>query len=412
MVDLPPSVEELNEYAKYAFLNEMHTMASQITTYVKNDQELVNYVKIATELIEMERKEMKNLFKEFYERPVNKQAVALILRCAELYLASGVWFLLCHGDVRLFETGQDQEVDRIRNCFSDPLLTERYLISSPIIELTLTRIEMMQYFQNKQKEMYKGPDPNHKVNNSAYAVPLDDTVSRIDLFNYSTIPFDAKDPDDLILSDFDYLETRESYIWAVLRELRFWSSLFTILYFSVFSAISMNQLIQSNRSKPLAPSIATGYGFAMLICEIISFRVCHVSCFRPTNEVKCLYPGLDLYAVQFFSSVVSGFLLVVSVFIDKEVTNYVFKMMIYHHMVSVIWPFITESFYFKWHQRVEREFKWVRIGFYLSVWWDIYKFFIYLFFTPAANGIITFFYSSIANRPRTKEIREQKVLIA
>jgi hypothetical protein len=145
MVELPPAVTDLNEYARFAFLNEMHALAFGI---MSGDSTVCNNLRIAMSVIDAERNSMKSLFTGPYERPSSSQCVALLLRCAELYLEHGTWFELSHAELRLIESGQEQLAPTIRPIFAQTNETDKCLIQSPIIELILTRIELMHFFED------------------------------------------------------------------------------------------------------------------------------------------------------------------------------------------------------------------------------------------------------------------------
>ena len=102
MVDLPPPIDELNEYGRFAFLNEMFSMASFIMNHI-SDQEKNSYLKFALSAIEAERTNLRDLFKNPYQRPEAENVLALILRCAELYLQEGQWYNLCNAELQLIE---------------------------------------------------------------------------------------------------------------------------------------------------------------------------------------------------------------------------------------------------------------------------------------------------------------------
>lgn len=90
MVNLPPDIEELNTYARFVFLHEMHLIAIQILVAV--EEEFVNYqlMKLAVQAIECERNLIQNYFTVGYVKPQDESVLALIQRCAEIYLSNGI----------------------------------------------------------------------------------------------------------------------------------------------------------------------------------------------------------------------------------------------------------------------------------------------------------------------------------
>jgi hypothetical protein len=94
-------VKELNDYGRFSFVHEMQTMAVQIFPWIAEISSLAPRAKVALQLLEGELHELKSSFSAPYQRPPSEHSVALLLRCAELYLDVGIWFDLCHGETRM-----------------------------------------------------------------------------------------------------------------------------------------------------------------------------------------------------------------------------------------------------------------------------------------------------------------------
>lgn len=407
MVDLPPSIDELNEYGKFSFLNEMHTMASQISAYIQ-DPSLQVLIKAAIESIEAERTAMRDYFTGQYQRPQSKQVVQLILRCSELYLDYGLWYDLCNAEVRLIENGNEDLLDNIKNCFHDSELTSRYCISSPIIELTLTRLQMMQFFDDKQRDIYKGPDPTARDPLSHFELALDDRPSEAQLLNSASIPDDFINPDTVIISDEDYLETRERYVWAVFKSFRFWGCLLSAVYYLIFCVVAIQGVTVEYTQMPWASALASGYGACMFVVEICSGRLFQIACWAPKSTIGCLYPGIEFYFVEYVASIIAAIILILCIILDKMANAPGVNVLIIHHFISVIVPFFFIPVFFKRYQRAERSFKWVRIKFFKSCWWTIVRIIFCVLLQPGINGVQTIIANSLRNKPKLKLFKKQK----
>ena len=413
MVDLPPSLDELNEYGRYAFLNEMHTMASQLVAYCTDDLSVAKILKSAIECIEDERGSMRKLFDGSYQRPSSKQAVALILRCAELYLDYGLWFELSHADLRLREKGIEEDViESIKTCFHDTNLTDRYTISSPIIELTLTRLEMMTFFDDMQKQFFKGPELMETDPLSNYVVNLPDEPNEAEIFNECNIGDDPTPPSELIVDDEEYLELREKYVWSVYKNFRPLGSVFCLIWDAVFTAVIIESLVSEHRVFPATSIMSLGYAVVQLLFEIASFRLCFTCCLKPKNTIECLYPGYDLYYIQYFATWIAAIALIISMFVDQfpksaGVTFFVFQM-----LVAVIVPFFFIPCFFISDKRVERKFKWVRVGFFNSCWWTFVKVVFCVLLTPGVHGVQVILASALRNKPSIGTLSKQKELVS
>ncbi|EAY13781.1 hypothetical protein TVAG_467960 [Trichomonas vaginalis G3] len=414
MVELPPAPEELNEFGKLVFLNEMHTMASQIMQYVKGDDKLTKLIQYALDCIEGERKLLKASFTGNYIRPESKNILSLILRCSELYLQTGIWFDMSRANIRLagLESGNDTFMEDVKLCFASPDLTERYVISGPIIELTLTRIEMIKFFEAEQIELYKGPEPGEHDHLADFKFPSEDTDDSADRFNEAELNEEFVNLDKMVIDDDSYLENREYMSWAILRNIRVIGSICCIIYYIIFLAITIyiGTTLHVTRSLPICA--CAGTGGLMLIIEIISLRTCLVACCRPKNPIDCIYPGLELYVTQYIAAITLSIIMIVVMCLNLKTKNIVLMVITIHHAASVIWPLITQCFFTKKHKRVERKFKWIRIKFFNSCWWMVYRLISFILFTPSVYGIETIFFAQLKNSPTvTKMVPPQAITV-
>ena len=413
MVELPPAVDELNEFGKFAFLNEMHTMASQIMVYVKADERLSTQVKLAVDAIEGERKHLREMFTDGYSRPDSKAVVALIMRCAELYLQTGIWYDMSRAQIRL--SGKVEEGDDIlsdlKECFASPDLTERYVISSPIIDLTITRIDMMSFFETEQYETYKGPEPGEHDPLAKISIPFDVSDDEVERYNKSQFDSQFNNIDDLLIDDNEYLEARENQAWAILKNLRCVGSLATIIYYAIFFCIAVYDATIA--PGPIIVAIPACFGTAIFnfIFEAVSFRTCF-SCCTPSKEIELLYPGLNLYVVQYIGNWAAAIFMCITILIDSDNITTELIVIILHHTIALIFPIVTQCFFFKKNQRVERKFKWIRYGFFGSSWWTFYKVLSCIFFTPSVSGVQTILYSALKNKPSITKMKEQRHIVA
>ena len=387
MVDLPPSIDELNEYGKFAYLNEMHTMASKMAQCFTDNATLSKLLKLAIDCIEDERGSMRELFDGTYQRPQSKKAVALVLRCSELYLDLGFWFQLTHADLRLKEKGESDEViELVKTCFHETNLTDRYLIQSPIIELTLTRLEMMTFFETRQKEIYKGISimPDDPLSN--FVVKTPDPLDEAELMNASKMPDDPILPTSFLVSDEEYLVTREEYAWAAYSSFRPLGSLFCLLWYIIFSAVSIQAVTVEYKPFPAVSVFCSGFGLAMLCAEIASLRVCLIACFRPKSTIAFIYPGIDFYYIQYFATCIAAVAIVLTFFIQRTSVSMGVNVMAVQMLISVIVPFCFIPCFWNKLKRVERKFTWARAGFFTSKWWMVVKIVFCIIFTPGIHG--------------------------
>lgn len=406
MVDLPPSIDELNEYGKFSYLNEMHTMASKMTQCFTDNATLSKLLKLAVDCIEDERGSMRELFNGEYQRPQSKKATALVLRCSELYLDLGFWFQLTHADLRLREKGEcDEVIEAVKTCFHETNLTDRYSISSPIIELTLTRLEMMTFFEARQKEIYKGIAIMPEDPLSNFVVKTPDPPDEAELMNSSQIP-DEPVTENSLLIDEDYLETREIYAWSAYKSFRALGSLFCLLWYIIFSAVSIQAITIEHRPFPAVSIFSSGFGLAMLCAEIASLRVCLIACFRPGSTIPCIYPGVDFYYIQYIATWIAAVAIVLSLFIDKTSASMGVNVLVIQMLISVIVPLLFIPCFFKKFKRVDRKFTWARSGFFTSKWWMVVKIVFCIIFTPGIHGVQVLIASTLRNKAKTTNSTE------
>ncbi|EAY15371.1 hypothetical protein TVAG_224470 [Trichomonas vaginalis G3] len=412
MVELPPNPKDLNEYGKFAFLNEMHTMASQIVQYVKGDDQATALINSAIEAIEGERQTLRGSFRGNYTRPESKNVISLIMRCSELYLQSGIWYDMCRANIRLAADAKENEnfLDDVRNCFNSPDLTERYVISSPIIELTLTRIEMMKFFESEQIELYKGPEPGQHEHLTNFEFSSDDSDDSADRFNKAEIDERYVDLDKLVLDDHDYLLARENQAWAVLREIRFLGSLACLIYYIIHIALIAYVCAVTRRRKSFSVCANLGTAIIMFMIEVVSLRTCLIACCRPDNPIECIYPGLELYVTEYVTAIFASIIMAIGCIVDREHLHTILLVLTIHHWVSLIWPLCTQFIFTKTYHRVERKFRWIRIKFFTTKWWTVYRVVSFILFTPSVPGIETILFSKLRNMPTVTKMAPQQLI--
>ena len=407
MVDLPPNTADLNEYARFAFLNDMHTIATQILSIVSGDKPLASLISAAIEAMDSERASMRDMFTGPYERPSSRQCVALLLRCAELYLEYGAWYDISRAEVRLIESGNGDNLKSIRNAFHKSGVTDRYSIESAVIELTITRLEMMKFFDFKQNELFKGIPSDEHDPLSNIDIPLLNELNEAEKCAAATIPEDLNSPVSLLVDDKEYLDLREKCAWAAFREFRVVGSVFVILWFAIFIGLLVASLLLVHKPQPLTECIAIGYAVCMLLFELISFRLCFGTCVK-TDDPNCLYPGYELYYIQYVASWFGGVAMIVSLFVWGPCQQLGASVMILQHMVAVIMPIFFQCCFFTWHTRVERKFKWVRVGFFKSCGWKFVQALFCILFTPGILGVQAIISTALRNRPSVKHTKQSK----
>jgi hypothetical protein len=412
MVDLPPSVEELNEYARFSFLNEMHEIAAQIMSCIVDDRSATTRLKLGLELIEEERASMRELFKNGYTRPKSKRVVTLILRCAELYLDLGFWFDLCHGDLRLREKHLDDQIDALREVFHETNFLDRYSISSPIIELTLTRIEMMSFFQRINTELICDAPTNAVDPLSHFQLDgIGDIEPSCLLMNTAEVPEDVNELQNQTICDTEYLRRRERYAWAYYRELRPVASLFSLLYYAIFSVVAIVDLSQSDDRLPVAASIATGFSTFIFASEVISLRLCQIRSCRPTEPIPYLYPGVEFYFIQYTVACLGSIAILIALILDKFESGLGVTVLTIQHIVALLAPWLCYPCMMTWRRRGDRLFRWVRVGFFNSCWWMVIRVLFFVFLTPGVFGIQIIIASDIRNKATVSEAPDQTALM-
>lgn len=408
MVDLPPPVEELNEYGRFAFLNEMFVMATEISSKIA-DSTINTYIKFALEAIEAEKSNMRNLFSNPYQRPSIKNVADLVLRCSELYLQDGQWFNISNAELRLVDKANEPFFDRIRDCFKNLGLTNKYILEKPIIELTFARFKMMNYFEDMQKANYKGDGKNDHDLLSEIQIPRKEIPTDAVLYNESCFLKNFRAPDDFLLSDEDYLQKREEFAFAAFRSFQIVGSFFTLIWYSIFIGFSINSMLTDSEEKALFTSgVVSGYGIFMIFCELISLRIFFCGIFRPKIHICCIYPGIAMYFIQYFAGWIAGIIMVILLFLYKRPSSDVVCVMILQHILSLIVPIFFYPCFFKWHKRVDRKFRWIRLKFFQSCWWIFVKIIFCLLFTPGINGVQFILSTALKNHPK---ISKKKKLV-
>jgi hypothetical protein len=411
MVDIPPSIEELNEYARFSFLNEMHEIAAQILNCIIDDRITTTRLKLGLELIEEERASMRELFTNGYSRPKSKRVVTLILRCAELYLDLGLWFDLCHGELRLREKHCDDQIDTLTEVFHETSLLDRYSISSPIIELTLTRIEMMSFFQKINAESICDAPINAVDPLSHFQLDgIGDIEPACFLMNTAEVP-DATGLDNLNIGDTEYLRRRERYAWAYYRELRPVGSVFSLIYYAIFAIVAILDLTQSDSSIPVAASIATGFTTFIFASELISLRVCQIRSCRPTEPIPYLYPGVEFYFIQYTVAWMGSIAIWVALVLEEFESGDGLIVLAIQHVAALLAPWLAYPCLMTWHRRGERFFRWVRVGFFQSCWWTFVRVLFFLLLTPGVFGIQIIIASDIRNKAKVAGKPDQAALL-
>jgi hypothetical protein len=413
MVDLPPSLEDLNDYARFSFVHEMHTMAAQVAPWIGDNSSLSGRIKIALVLLEEELHELQHAFATPYVRPPSEHSVALILRCAELYLDVGTWFTICHGDTRLRGKDTDASKDEIRTVFHDAEVTNRFVIQSPIIELTLTRFELMSFFKT-QNELFATEPTLYEIDpgNDYHLTGVSPFPCEASLMNSAEFNTEEREIESVLLSDEEYLQKREEVAWAVYRDFRWLGSIFCVLYFFIFTVIAFDELINSGREYPLAAAVATGYCLLMLLAEIGSIRICHIACLRPQNTIPFFYPGIEFYLIQYAAVWIGAIIVLIAVFADFDKAGTGLILFAFHQIIAIIAPLFCCLCFFRKHKRVDREFRWIRTGFFDSAAWIVVKVIFLVFLTPGVYGIQMLLANNLRNHAKVSSGPHQTLLVA
>ena len=112
-----------------------------------------------------------------------------------------------------------------------------------------------------------------------------------------------------------------------------------------------------------------------------------------------------MYFIQYFASWIAGIIMMLSLFLYHRSSSNVVCIMIMQHMLSIIIPIFFCPCIFKWHKRVDRKFKWVRLSFFQSCWWIFVQVIFCLLFTPGINGIQFIISTALKNSPRISRKR-------
>lgn len=411
MVDLLPPIEELIDYGKYAFLTEMHSIASHIVSSI-DDTQTKTYINLAIQIIERERTNMRSLFSMPYERPYSNDVITFILRCAVFYLQNGLWYDISNAEFHGMDLNENDK-EHLKNCFySIDSFNNLYVLEKPIIELTNLRLQMMTYFDDMQNSYSK--DPEIAERDPLFEITIEhNTIEKINdsvLYNEAELISPSKSMNNLFLSDEDYLSIRENQAWAAFKSFQVAGSIFTLIWFSILVGFGVSNVIHeanaSNDQKSLLTTgVCIGYGIMMLLSELLSFRICFVWICRPQNHICCIYPGITLYGIQYFASWIGGICMILCLFLYRKSTSDVVNFLILQHMLSVIVPLFFICCFFTKHKRVNRKFKWVRVGFFKSCCWVFVRILFCLLFTPGIHGVQYIISTAIRNKPRiTKHV--------
>jgi hypothetical protein len=77
--------------------------------------------------------------------------------------------------------------------------------------------------------------------------------------------------------------------------------------------------------------------------------------------------------MQSVSGCLASVALIFSVFLGKKIITNVIPILILQHVISMIAPgsitLLFQPCFFKWNQRVDQKFKWIRVHFFRSFWW-------------------------------------------
>jgi len=412
-VNLPPSLDELNDYGKYAVLTEMHTVASQIATWIRgHDQSpLVERVELGVDLIEAELTEMRDRCQNRpFVRPDSDHVVRLIVRCAELYLDRGTWFDLCHADLRLREKHSEYSRADIQGVFHETELTHLYPIESPIIELTFTRYDMMKFFQDQEDQILTGSSMYELDPTSSYKVVENrPTPSQAEMMNQAEFP--DGEFDTMLMGDEEYLEKREEFIWVIYRNFRCPASIFCVIYFLIVTALSINEVVHANRRYPVPETLFTGYALGMLVVELASCRICLIACWRPKSTIPFIYPGLEYAMIQFLAAIIGPVIIAISIPADKARCGMLMVGLTVHHIGSLLASALCAPCFFRTHARVERQFRWIRIEFFRSCWWFVVRVVFFILMTPGVYGVQMMIIYRLRNKTSVAKEAEQPALL-
>lgn len=142
-----------------------------------------------------------------------------------------------------------------------------------------------------------------------------------------------------------------------------------------------------------------GYFLSIALLEILSARMFLVCCCEPSQPIPVIYPGIQLYTVEWFAMFFFSFLIVIFGFIISLSSG--FMVMLFHNLISVIAiPLISKFIFFTSHIRVERDFQWIRSTFFQGIWWIIYTIVVLILFSPAWPGNYSIIATGLKNNAR------------
>jgi hypothetical protein len=282
--------------------------------------------------------------------------------------------------------------------FHDADVGDRYSITSPIIQLTLTRLEMMTYFREKQEDLIARTQPIAMDPLSDFHVVGVDPVDEADVMLNASLPGSITGPDSIALGDDDYLHYRENVAWANFRALRFIGSIFSLLYYGIMAIVAIVELSNVERQLPVVECFSCGLTLFMVISEIISLRVCHVGSCRP-NEIPYLYPGIEFYFLQYIAVCFGEILLFLAMLGDKVQCSPGSIFLAFHQLIALAAPWVLLPLAVERHRRGDRVFKWLRMSFFQGVIWLIVRVLFFVFLTPGIYGIQVIIAYNLRNKP-------------
>lgn len=143
----------------------------------------------------------------------------------------------------------DLNVVQLQKVFDREGLTNRYMITGPIIEMTITRLEMMEYFAKKYEATYQPVDTDAHDILLEYDMGDDSSDEEFKYFVKCQYPKDF-DPSSMNCDDQDYLMYHNYLVWGTLKRMRVVTSFFTFLYNFIFGVVLMDHLLSLSQVHP------------------------------------------------------------------------------------------------------------------------------------------------------------------
>jgi hypothetical protein len=230
--------------------------------------------------------------------------------------------------------------------------------------------------------------------------------------NRATIPDAINGPECLVVCDDEYLEQRETFTWNYYREMRPIGSIFSILYYLIYAIVSLVAVSSVERSYPAGESVACGFCLFMLLAEIISLRLCHIGNWRPADPIPYIYPGVEMYFLQYIAAVLGAVIIIIVMIADGLKCDLGVIVLGIQHVISVIAPWFFLPCFLENHRRGDRVFKWVRLSFFRSMGWTIVRVLFFVFLTPGIYGIQVILAYDLRNKPRVVSQADELALVA